>query len=447
MNNRLIVFVIYLLFANSTLAFTNINQIYFNQFQEVFTRIQQNYVDIPDKQKITDAAISGMLSALDPYSSYFVDDDLDDFEASIKGEFGGIGVEIMFDGGAIKIISPIDDLPAYRAGIKAGDYIVGVNGELVSTLGFNKAVKEMRGEPGTKVKILVAKEGETKPREIELTRELVKMKTVKSSLEDNNIAYIRITTFNKQTYSSLITHYKDLETKAKGGIKGIILDVRNNPGGILEQAQAVTGLFVNSGVVLTTKGRDPKEDKSYDVDKSAMKAPDVPMIVLVNGGSASASEIVAGALQDYKRALILGTKSFGKGSVQTFAEIKSRKAAAIKITTAKYYTPSGRSIQGDGIEPDIVIEQLKLENNDKKVEEKKFSDDVLKTYLKNSSNKEKEKSDKDNKDIDRNNKKGETIPASKNKKEEKEPSELYKTDYQYARAYDLIRGLIISKDK
>ena len=451
MNKRAIIFVFCLLFNKLSIAGST-NQTYLNQFQEVFTRIEQNYVDEPDKQKITDAAINGMLMSLDPYSSYFVDEDYNDLKTYIKGEFGGIGVEIIFDSGAIKIITPIDDLPADKAGIKAGDYIVGVNDELVSTLGYNKAVKEMRGEPGTKVRILVAKEDETKPREIELTREIVKLKTVKSSFDNDNIAYIRIVTFNEQTYDELKKHYKDLQTKAKDGIKGIILDVRNNPGGILEQAVAVTGMFVESGVVLTTKGRDAKEDKSYHIDKSAIKVPNVPMIVMINAGSASASEIVAGALQDYKRALLLGTKSFGKGSVQTFAKIHSRNTAATKMTTAKYYTPSGRSIQGEGIEPDIAIDQIKIETADKKSTDERFSEDTLKKYLKNSSNKEKAEkdkisnSDKDSKDATQ---KKETTPvAIKDKKEDKkEPSDLYKKDYQYARAYDLMRGLIISKEK
>ncbi len=457
MNKRAIIFVVCLLFNKLSIA-GNTNQTYFNQFQEVFTRIEQNYVDEPDKQKITDAAINGMLTFLDPYSSYFVDEDYNDLKTYIKGEFGGLGIEIIFDNGAmaIKIVSPIDGSPADKAGIKAGDYIVGVNDELVSTLGYNKAVKEMRGEPGTKVRVLVAKEDETKPREIELTREIVKLKTVKSSLDNDNIAYIRIVTFNEQTYDELKKHYKDLQTKAKDDIKGIILDVRNNPGGILEQAVAVTGMFVESGVVLTTKGRDAKEDKSYHIDKSAIKVPNVPMIVMINAGSASASEIVAGALQDYKRALLLGTKSFGKGSVQTFAKINSRNTAATKMTTAKYYTPSGRSIQGEGIEPDIAIEQIKIETADKKSTDERFSEDTLKKYLKNSSNKEKTKKDKisnSDKDTDKDNKdatqKKETTPvAIKDKKEDKkEPSDLYKKDYQYARAYDLMRGLVISKEK
>ncbi|WP_375326598.1 S41 family peptidase [Candidatus Tisiphia endosymbiont of Nemotelus uliginosus] len=422
------------------------NSVYFKQFQEVFERVNKDYVQEPDKQKMTDAAIEGMLSSLDPHSSYFTDADLEDFLNQTKGVFGGIGVEIMYDKGDIKVISPIDDLPAYRAGIKTGDYIVKVNDDFVSTLGFNKSVKEIRGAPGTKVKLLVIKENETKPQEIELTREIVTIKPVKVHLEKNNIAYIRIATFNKHTIAELKKSMKGLHNESKTGIKGIILDLRFNPGGLLEQSIAVSEYFIDSGVIVSTKGRTKNSNIVFTSNKLAEKAPHVPMVVLINGGSASASEIVAGALKDHKRAIILGTKSFGKGSVQSFTQINPR--AAVKLTTAKYYTPNDRSIQAEGIEPDIVVERAKVEYLNVPEPEKRFSEASLKNYLKN-----------DNKKIEKVNT-GKEIPSkldnikdskdSKNNTKEIElksinnsGEELYKNDYQFARAYDLIMGLIL----
>ncbi|AGJ02148.1 S41 family peptidase [Rickettsia prowazekii] len=404
------------------------NQEAYKQFQDVFERIEKDYVQVPDRQKMIDEAINGMLNSLDPHSNYYTDEDLEDIFTFTKGEFGGIGVEIMYDSGAIKIISSIDDLPAFKAGLKGGDYIVGVNDELVSTLGPNKAIKEMRGTPGTKVRLLIIKEEEAKPQELELTREIVKIKPIKAHLEKNNIAYIRITTFNESTISELKAAVKKLKTESKDNLKGIILDLRNNAGGILDQAIAVSDYFIDSGVIVTTKGRTTSSNSETKANEFSLKAPKVPMIVLINGNSASASEIVAGALQDHKRAIILGTKSFGKGSVQALTQINSR--AAVKLTISKYYTPSGRSIQAEGIEPDILIEPAKVEYPEVKKLDKRFSESSLKNYLKNDNAKNKD-SNKETK-------------TKNNKQEESELSELYKKDYQFARAYDVITGLIIN---
>ncbi|MDR0296665.1 MAG: S41 family peptidase [Rickettsia sp.] len=424
---------------------------YFKQFQEVFERINKDYVQEPEKQKMTDAAIEGMLTSLDPHSHYFIDEDLKDFLDETKGEFGGIGVQVQYDNGAIKVISPIDDLPAYKAGIKAGDYIVGVNDELVSSLGFHKSVREMRGEPGAKVKLLVITEGEPKPREIELTREIVTITPVKAHLEKNNIAYIRIGTFTEHTIAELKKSVKTLKDGSKNGIKGIILDLRNNPGGLLDQAIAVSEYFIASGVIVTTKGRDKYSNTVFNSNKYSEKAPLVPMVVLINAGSASAAEIVAGSLQDHKRAVILGTKSFGKGSVQSFSLISPR--AAIKLTTAKYYTPSDRSIQAEGIEPDIIVEMAKVEYPETKAVEGRFSEASLKNYLKNDNNKnDNKKPDSTNKDKEAT-KKIDDITKDKDKKKKTESkntleqlSDLYKKDYQFARAYDLIMGLILTNE-
>jgi carboxyl-terminal processing protease len=424
------------------------DKVYYNQFYEVFEQVKSDYVQEPDKQKMIDAAISGMLTSLDPHSTYFTDEDLEDFINQTKGEFGGIGIEVMYDNGAVKVITPIDDLPADKAGIRAGDYIVGVNDELVSNLGFHKSVKEMRGEPGTKVKLLVIKEDETKPKEIELVREIVKIKPVKAHLEKNGVAYVRIVTFNENTIDELKKAITKLKEGDKNLIKGIILDLRNNPGGLLNQAVAVSEYFIDSGVIVSTKGRTASSNSIFTSSKFVVKAPKVPLIVIINSGSASAAEIVAGAIQDHRVGLLIGTKSFGKGSVQTFMQINSR--SAVKLTTAKYYTPSGRSIQGEGIEPDIVIEPAKVEFTTK-LDEKRFSESSLKNYLKNDKEKDKKPAIIDKKEVDNISKETKDTKESKEtknvKEEQKQSSELYKKDYQFARAYDLILGLILSSKK
>ena len=404
------------------------NSYYFRQFQDVFQRIEKTYIQDPKRQEMTNEAINGMLRSLDPYSGYFADDDFDFFVTQTDGEFGGIGVEIIPDSGAIKIITPIDDLPAYKAGIRAGDYIVGVNGQLVSTMGFNKAVQEMRGEPGTKLNLLIVKEEENKTEEIELKREIVKIKPIKYEIEEEEyggVGYIRIVAFNHQTSSELKKAVADIEKKLKKkkkALKGIILDVRSNPGGLFDEAIAVCEYFIDHGVIVSVKGKDSKDDTVTSAGRFVAKAPKVPLVVLVNSGSASAAEIVVGALQDHKRAVIVGTTSYGKGLVQVFTQIGKRKA--VKLTTAKYYTPSGRSINAKGIEPDIYIENAKVEFVEKDEKEKPFTSSSIKSYL------EKYNNDETKEDV--------------SDVKEYKMSKKYKDDYQYARAYDLIRGLIIN---
>ena len=337
-----------------------------------------------------------------------------------------------------------NDLAAYKAGIQAGDYIIAVNGESVATTGQNKAIRNLRGDPGTKVKITIFRDGENKPRELELVRELVQLKPVKNN-RDGDIAYIRIVTFNEQTIVELTKAMKAVLEKSKNPIKGIILDVRNNPGGILEQGVGVAEYFIDSGVIVTTKGRIDAANSSFSASKFTPKAPKVPMVVLINGGSASASEIVAGALQDYKRAVVMGTTSFGKGSVQAFMPLDKR--SAMKLTIAKYYTPNGRSIQGEGIEPDIIVEQAKVEYPKHDENEKRFSEAILKNHLKNDDDDQ----SKDDASIGSEAKVDESsIEKDEEKKKEKVKkskipamSDMYKNDYQYSRAYDLIFGLSI----
>ena len=391
----------------------------------------------PERQEMTDEAINGMLRSLDPYSGYYTGEDLAFFLDQTDGEFGGIGVEIIYDSGAVKVITPIDDLPAHKAGIGAGDYIIGVNGQLVSNMGFNKSVQEMRGEPGTTLNLLVVKEDDHITKEIELKREIVKIKPIKFEIEEEEfggVAYIRIVAFNNQTSKELrkaITEIEKTLKKKQKLLKGIVLDVRNNPGGLLDQAVEVCEHFIDHGIIVSTKGRDSKNDTVISAGRFVPKAPKVPMLVMVNSGTASAAEIVAGALQDHNRAIIVGTTSFGKGLVQTFTQINKR--AAVKLTTAKYYTPKGRSINATGIEPDVFIENAKVEYAEKKEKETSFTSSSIKSYLKKYNTEEK---------VD-------DIIKTKDKAEKEYlMSDKYKNDYQYARAYDLIRGLIIShKDK
>lgn len=444
MLNKVIIIqiILFLCGTNIVLASTEIpkeeqhpNSYYFKQFQEVFQRIEKDYMQDPKRQEMTDEAINGMLHSLDPYSGYYTGEDLAFFLDQTDGEFGGIGVEIIYDSGAVKVITPIDDLPAYKAGIGAGDYIIGVNGQLVSNMGFNKAVQEMRGKAGSSVNLLVIKEGEHTPKEIDLKREIVKIKPIKFEIEEEEfggVAYIRIVAFNNQTSKNLKKAVDDIEKKLKEKnkeLKGIVLDVRNNPGGLLDQAVEVSEYFIDHGVIVSTKGRDDKNNTIISSGRFTKKAPKVPVVLLINSGTASAAEIVAGALQDHNRAIIVGTTSFGKGLVQTFTQINNR--AAVKLTTAKYYTPSGKCINAKGIQPDILIENAKVEYAEEEKKDTSFSSSSVKSYLKKYNTEEK----------------AEDMLKKDEEKPSKTMSEKYKNDYQYARAYDLIRGLIISREE
>lgn len=461
-------------FGANAVSKSESNDKYFKRFQEVFEKIEKDYVKEPNKQELIDSAIEGMLAGLDPHSSFFADEDLEHFLSDTKGEFGGIGVEITFEMGAIKVISPIDDLAAHKAGIKSGDYIVKINDELVSNLGFNKSLVELRGKPGTKVKVTVIREGESKPLEFDLTREIVRTNVVKTNIEDN-IAYLRVSTFSEKATSELKKAVSKLMEENKGKIKGMILDLRNNPGGLLDQSVGISDYFLDNQLIVSIKGRKPSSEVVYKATKTADKAPNLPMVVLINGGSASCSEIVAGALQDNKRALIVGTKSYGKGSVQQLFPIDSR--SAYKLTYALYYTPKGKSIQAEGITPDILIEQAKVEYPSKEKDIFKFSESSFKNHLKNDQSKDKDDLSKqqeskisDKKDVDEKNpgdnnlndkgsgdknldnkkdaleKKGSDKKIdgkTSNSKNESTNSGMYQLDFQYARAVDLLKGLII----
>lgn len=323
-----------------------------NLFADVFERVRAEYVEEASDRDLIENAINGMLTGLDPHSNYLNTKSYKDMQVQTRGEFGGLGIEVTQEGGYIKVISPIDDTPASRAGVKAGDLIVALDGQTVQGLSLNDAVDKMRGAPNTKLQILIRREGEAKPIEISLTREVIKIQAVKSRLEGGDVAYVRITSFSEQTDSGLRRALTNLKTEAGGKLAGVILDMRNNPGGLLDQAVAVSDDFLERGEIVSTKARRPEDGQRWNA-KGGDITGGLPMVILINGGSASASEIVAGALQDHRRAVLVGTRSFGKGSVQTVMPLPGN--GAMRLTTARYYTPSGRSIQGLGISPDIEV--------------------------------------------------------------------------------------------
>src|ERR1700733_736960 len=328
-------------------------------FGEVFERVRSDYVEPVTDEQLIEAAINGMLNALDPHSSYMNPKSFSDMQVQVKGEFGGLGIEVTMENGLIKVVSPIDDTPAAKAGLKPGDLIVAIDGEPVQGMSLNDAVEKMRGPVNSDIK-LVIRRGNAQPFPITLKRAVIKVQSVKSQLIGNDIGYIRISSFNEQADSGVQAAIKSLQTQAGGKLTGIVLDLRNNPGGLLDQAIAVSNDFLDKGEIVSIKGRQAKDNRSYEAQPDRDLARGLPIVVLINGGSASASEIVAGALQDLHRAVLLGTRSFGKGSVQTVLPVKE-SGGAIRLTTARYYTPSGRSIQAKGIDPDVVVEPAKIE--------------------------------------------------------------------------------------
>ena len=326
-----------------------------NLFGDVFERVRTDYVEKPNDSKLVESAISGMLQGLDPHSSYMDAKSFRDMTVQTRGEFGGLGIEVTMEDGLVKVVSPIDDTPASKAGILANDLIVQLDDENVQGLTLNQAVEKMRGPVNTKIKLKVIRKGQDKPLEITLTRENIRVRPVRARVEQDDIAYIRITSFNEQTTEGLKREIANLQNQLGDKLKGFIIDMRNNPGGLLEEAVTVSDAFLDRGEIVSTRGRNTEETqrrgaKSGDLTKGK------PIMVLINGGSASASEIVAGALQDHKRATLIGTRSFGKGSVQTIIPL-GQGNGALRLTTARYYTPSGKSIQAKGIIPDIEVLQ------------------------------------------------------------------------------------------
>ena len=326
-----------------------------NLFGDVFERVRSDYVEKPDDSKLVETAISGMLTGLDPHSSYMDAKSFKDMQVQTRGEFGGLGIEVTMEDGLIKVVSPIDDTPASKAGILANDIITQIDDDNVQGLTLNQAVEKMRGPVNTKIKLKVVRKGQDKPMELTLTRDNIRVRSVRARVEGDDIAYIRITTFNEQTTEGLKREMAALTTQIGDKLKGYIIDLRNNPGGLLEEAVSVSDAFLDRGEIVSTRGRNAEETQRRTA-KAGDLAKGKPVIVLINGGSASASEIVAGALQDHKRATLVGTRSFGKGSVQTIIPLGSGNGA-LRLTTARYFTPSGKSIQAKGISPDIEVLQ------------------------------------------------------------------------------------------
>ncbi len=323
-----------------------------NLFGDVFERVRAEYVEPVNDRDAIENAIQGMLSSLDPHSSYLNQRSFRDMQTQTRGEFGGLGIEVTQEGGYIKVISPIDETPAARAGIRPGDFITHLNGTSVQGLTLQEAVDQMRGQRGTQIRLTIRRQGAERPIELTLTRDVIRPQVVRFRLEEGNLGYVRVTSFNEQTEAGLRRALQQLKQQAPGGLKGLVLDLRNNPGGLLDQAVQVSDDFLNQGEIVSTRARRQEDAQRWNARPGDI-ADGLPMVVLINSGSASASEIVAGALQDHRRAVVVGVKSFGKGSVQTVMPIPGN--GAIRLTTARYYTPSGRSIQGTGIEPDIEV--------------------------------------------------------------------------------------------
>jgi carboxyl-terminal processing protease len=326
-------------------------------FGDVFERVRSDYVEETTDEQLIEAAVNGMLTALDPHSGYMNSKRFDEMKVQTQGQFGGLGLEVTMDGGIVKVISPIDDTPAYAAGIQPGDLITHIDGAQVLGMQLPEAVEKMRGAVGSSVR-LTLRRGAEEPFEVTLTRAIIKIKSVRSRL-DGKVGIVRISSFSEQTEAGVADAVDKLKAEAKGPLQGLVLDLRNNPGGLLSQAVAVSDAFLERGEIVSTRSRKPEDSQRYNA-RTGDIAGGVPIVVLINGGSASAAEIVAGALQDQHRAIVLGTKSFGKGSVQTIIPLTGH--GAMRLTTARYYTPSGRSIQAVGIEPDIVVEPARIEN-------------------------------------------------------------------------------------
>jgi carboxyl-terminal processing protease len=407
-----------------------------NLFGDVFERIKSDYVEEVTDKKLVESAINGMLTSLDPHSSYLDDKSFKEMQVQTKGEFGGLGIEVTMENGVVKVVSPIDDTPAFKAGVKAGDYITMIDNEQIMGMTLNDAVTKMRGKVGTKIKLTIVREGQSEPIELSITRDVIRIQSIRAHAE-GDIGYVRITSFSEQTAAGLEEAVAKLKSEIKN-IKGLVLDLRNNPGGLLDQAIEVSDAFLEKGEIVSTRDRNPENTKRYGATAGDI-INGLPLVVLINNGSASASEIVAGALQDQKRAVILGTKSFGKGSVQTLIPLKDH--GAIKLTTSRYYTPSGRSIQAKGIEPDIAVEAAKLVAVSNGLDR---SEADLRGRLANDDEKKAAKIlnldevpfSKENNGHDSNKGKNKDKDASHNEPTGKE-------DFQLARAIDLIQGLSV----
>ncbi|MDB9816285.1 S41 family peptidase [Amylibacter sp.] len=398
-------------------------------FGDIFERIRSSYVEEIDEEKLIESAISGMLTSLDPHSSYMAPEDFSTMQVQTRGEFGGLGIEVTQENGFVKVVSPIDDTPADKAGVEAGDFITKVDGE--STLGktLDEAVDKMRGPVGSEIIITIVREGIDEPFDISIIRDTIEIKAVKARTEGKTIV-LRVSSFTSKTYPNLKDSLEK-EIKSSGGLKninGVVVDLRNNPGGLLNQAIRVSDAFLNSGEIVSTRGRGTRDSERYNATPGDLTN-GKPVVVLINGGSASASEIVAGALQDHQRAIIVGTKSFGKGSVQTIIPLSS-DGAAMRLTTARYYTPSGRSIQSLGVSPDILVEQrIRSVEEPEKQNFQRFESD-LENSLSNDSLTEDERK-----------------LLEEERTQQEEIAKMRNDDYQLAYALDILKGLATLSQK
>jgi carboxyl-terminal processing protease len=396
-----------------------------NLFGDVFEIVRGNYAEDVKDDTLIEGAINGMLTALDPHSNFLNAKNFTDMKVQTRGEFGGLGIEVSMENGLVKVVSPIDDTPAANAGLKPGDLITHLDGTAVQGLTLPEAVEKMRGPVNSDITLTVRREGR-EPFDVKLTRAIIKIKSVRSHLEGKDIGYIRITSFNEQTDVNLNNAMKKLKQDAAKKLAGVVLDLRNNPGGLLDQAVAVSDAFLDRGEIVSTRGRRSDDAQRYNARPGDI-ASGLPVVVLINGGSASASEIVAGALQDHHRAIIMGTKSFGKGSVQTIIPLAGH--GAMRLTTARYYTPSGRSIQAKGIDPDVLVEAAKIETAKKldsdKLAAAKPDDKSGKTDNKSSKSDDQSKTDDETAD-----------------EKSVDPSLIGTAqDYQLTRAVDMLRGI------
>lgn len=399
-------------------------------FVEILNRVKTDYVEPVEDKTLLENAVRGMLSGLDPHSAYLDKSEFKEMNIATSGKFGGLGIEVQMQDGFVRVVSPIDDTPAAKAGVQAGDLIVKIDDTPVKGLTLNDAVQRMRGEPGTKITLTIAREGETAPKVLTLERAVIKVTSVRSRLLEPGMGYLRISSFTTETAASLNKELAKLAKDNDGALKGLVLDLRNNPGGVLDAAVKVSDAFLEQGPIVSIRGRDGDGSREFDARAGDM-LDGKPIVVMINAGSASASEIVAGALQDQRRALIVGSRSFGKGSVQTILPLSND--GAIKITTARYYTPSGRSIQAEGIEPDVVIRPLRIARNEDgtaDVFEPISEADLVKSLANENGDPEHQQEIK---------KKREQI-----EEQTKRARELAESDYTLYETLNLLKGLVIS---
>jgi carboxyl-terminal processing protease len=398
-------------------------------FVEILNRVKSDYVEPVEDKALLENAVRGMLGGLDPHSAYLDAEEFRDMNVATSGKFGGLGIEVQLKNGFVYVVSPIDDTPAARAGIQPGDLIVKIDDLSVKGLSLNEAVAKMRGDAGTKVTLTLVRDGATAPMVLELKRDIINVASVRSRMYDDGLAYVRISNFTTETGGSVSKEISKLVKNAGGQLKGMVLDLRNNPGGVLDSAVKVSDEFLDKGPIVSIKGRNGDASRTFDATPGDMLG-GRPLVVLVNAGSASASEIVAGALQDQKRAVVVGAKTFGKGSVQTIMPLSSE--GAIKLTTARYYTPSGRSIQGEGIDPDVLIRPLKVSQDEQQDALAPITEADLRGSLRNESGNKTEGA-------------GAAVSPQKSAEDRaKENQKLAETDYALYEALNLLRGLVVA---